>query len=264
MSTPVNYNKEEARRTELAYGSPEVVRQRRRSVEIIGPSLGEQIVDIGCGPGLLVVDLASRVGDFGTVVGIDSSPAMIELATRRCAGVGNAELRQGDATKLDLGDESMDVAICTQVLLYVDDFAAAITEMYRVLKPGGRVYILETDWRSTVLHSNDEPLTEKIIEAWDKAVPSPRLPARLFAELRAAGFSAVNVEAIPMISTTCEAGGFSRSTVEQCARSATEQGTISKDQGLQWVSELVELGRQNRYFFCVNRFLFSALKHRAE
>jgi hypothetical protein len=149
---------------------------------------------------------------------------------------------------------------CTQVLLYVADYEKAIAEMHRVLKPGGRVFVLETDWRSTVLHSSDEALSEKIIEAWDKAVPSPRLPARLGRVLRQAGFGAVEVNAIPNISTSCEQGGFSMSMLEQCADVACEQGTISLAQRAEWLAGLTQLGEDDEYFFCVNRFLFSAVK----
>lgn len=260
MASSLEHNEKEAKRTEQAYLSPEIVLQRQRTLELIAPVRGERIVDVGCGPGLLALPLSVAVGDEGSVTGIDSSSAMIGLAKKRCAALHNVELAQGDAASLAIDDASVDVVCCTQVLLYVADYEKAIAEMYRVLKPGGRVIIMETDWRSTVLHSNDEALTEKIIAAWDAAVPSPRLPARLRPLLRQAGFASVLINALPVISTACDKGGFSMSMMEQCAHSACEQGIITEEKGGEWLAELVELGEKNEYFFCVNRFLFSATK----
>jgi hypothetical protein len=146
------------------------------------------------------------------------------------------------------------------VLLYVDDVKGALAEFSRILKPGGRVVIMETDWRSAVLHTDDEVLTEKIIEAWDRAVPSPRLPARLGPSLREAGFSPVQIDAIPIISTSAVMEEYAMSMMTQCAHAAREQGIIDESQGRQWIRSLQQLGEENAFFFCVNRFLFSAVK----
>ena len=255
------YNEEESKRTEQAYLSPEIERQRKRTIEEIDPQPGETIVDIGCGPGLLARELAVAVGDGGRIVGVDSSAPMLELAHNRCAELPNVEFVECVATDLAVDGASADVATCVQVLLYVADVEKALQEMRRVLKPGGRAIIMETDWRSTVLHSHDEVLTEKIIEAWDKAVPSPRLPARLGSMLRQAGFTAVKVDAVPLSSTDCTPDGFSMAMMAQSAEAACEQGTITESQSQAWIEELTQLGAEDAYFFCVNRFLFSAVKN---
>ena len=261
MASKREYNEEESKRTEQAYLSPEIVRQRTRTFEVINPQRGEQIVDIGCGPGLLVHDLAAAVGDAGRIVGADSSAPMIELAENRCSQLSNVAFVESDATNLDIDDASADAVTCIQVLLYIADVEKALAEMHRVLKPGGRAIIMETDWRSAVLNSNDDVLTEKIIEAWDKAVPSPRLPVRLGPLLRGAGFTSVHAEAFPLLSTDCTPGGYSMAMMTQCAEAACEQGIITKPESQDWLEALARLGAGDAYFFCVNRFLFSAVKH---
>ncbi len=254
------YNEEESRRTEQAYQTPEIERQRKRTIKLLAPRPGEHIVDIGCGPGLLACELSAAVASDGRVIAIDSSPAMLELARSRCSDLSNVEFIECDATELAVDDANADAVACIQVLLYVPDVDRVLADMHRVLKPGGRAIIMETDWRSAVLHSHDEALTEKIIDAWDKKVPSPRLPARLDSMLREAGFASVEVEALPIISNDATPQGFSMAMMGQSADAAVEQGKISEAQSEAWLEGLQQLGADGRYFFCVNRFLFSAWK----
>jgi len=74
---------------------------------------GERILDVGCGPGFLSAELHEEVGQAGSVVGIDSSPAMLALAAQRCDRLGECHaLRPGNATSLPVPDASFDGAVC--------------------------------------------------------------------------------------------------------------------------------------------------------
>jgi ubiquinone/menaquinone biosynthesis C-methylase UbiE len=96
--------------------------------------------------------MAGEVGTDGRVHGIDPSESMLASARRRDAPV---EFGTGDALALPFPDEHFDVAVCTQVYEYVEDIAAALVEARRVLRPGGRLLVLDTDWDSIVWHSSD-------------------------------------------------------------------------------------------------------------
>ena len=79
-----------------------------------------------------------------TLEAIDASPAMLEQARRRAATLGvRVALREGDAERMDLPDASFDTVVATLALCTVPDDAAAVTEMARVLRPGGRLLLLE-------------------------------------------------------------------------------------------------------------------------
>lgn len=260
MAKKFDYDEKESRKTERSYLAPEVVRQRMRTLEVLGPRVGERIVDVGCGPGLLVHDLAVAVGPEGRVVGVDNSMSMLEIAERRCVDLLQVELLEGDATQLAVDDGAFDAVACTQVLLYVADTDKALEEMHRVLEPGGRVAIVETDWRGAVLNNTDQRLTDTIVSVWDQAVPSPNLPVRLGSLLRRHGFTALRVEAIPILCADYVPESWSVTMIEQFARLARERGTITEDESRSWLEELERLGAEGAYFFCVNRFLFSALR----
>lgn len=100
-------------------------------------SAGEQVLDVACGTGLLTFAAASLVGTAGRVTGIDLSGKMIETARR--TPVANVAFQRMDAQKLDLPAAGIDVILCGLGLMYMPDPAAALNEMWRVLRPGGRI-----------------------------------------------------------------------------------------------------------------------------
>jgi hypothetical protein len=83
---------------------------------------------------------------------------------------------------------------------------------------------------------------------------------RLTPLLRQNGFTAVRAEALPILSTSHQAEGWSVAMINQFAQLARESGTVSEAECRKWLDELERQGAKDAYFFCVNRFLFSAVK----
>src|SRR5688500_6432296 len=100
---------------------------------------GQRLLDVGCGPGTLTVDLARRVGPNGSVLGIDRSPAVVQEAAAHATaqGAGNVTFRTGDFRNLDLPEGSFDVVHAHQVLQHLRDPAGALAAMGRLARPGG-------------------------------------------------------------------------------------------------------------------------------
>jgi ubiquinone/menaquinone biosynthesis C-methylase UbiE len=256
----ISYDKAEAKKTDRAYQTPDVTRQRMRTLAALQLKARESVLDVGCGSGLLADDMAGLVGPDGRVVGIDASPDMLSLAERRCGDLPQVRLKQSKAEEIPEGDDSFDAAACVQVLLYVPDVPAALAEMHRVLRPGGRITIVETDWRGTVLNSFDDSITRRMLAAWDDSVASPNLPVRLGPLMTAAGFAAVNVEAFPIVNASYTPGAWSIGMLEQFAESARDQGTVNAADSEAWLDDLRRKGSEGSYFFSVNRFIFTAVK----
>jgi ubiquinone/menaquinone biosynthesis C-methylase UbiE/DNA-binding transcriptional ArsR family regulator len=98
------------------------------------------VLDLGCGTGRLVETFAPFVR---RVIGVDASSAMVEAARTRLAGLGNVELHQAQLQQLPLTERSVDVALVVLVLHYVASPAAALSEVARVLRPGGRLLLVD-------------------------------------------------------------------------------------------------------------------------
>jgi len=106
---------------------------------------GERVVDLGCGAGTDTLVAAQMVGPEGHVTGIDMTPEMLARARRAAdeLGVENVELVEAEVERLPLADESVDVVISNGVIDLVPDKDAVFAEIYRVLRPGGRMQVAD-------------------------------------------------------------------------------------------------------------------------
>jgi ubiquinone/menaquinone biosynthesis C-methylase UbiE len=122
---------------------PGITRQRLR--EILEPSSGERVLEIGPGTGYYTLDLAQWVGAEGAVEIFDLQQEMLDHTIRRAreGGLWNVTPTQGDAQKLPYEDDSFDAAVLVTVLGEIPDQDAALGEIARVLRPGGRLIVGE-------------------------------------------------------------------------------------------------------------------------
>lgn len=162
---------------------------------------GDHVLDVACGTGLIARRVAPIVGASGHVAAIDLNAGMIEVARALPAPEGaSIEWREGDASSLPYEDGSFDVVVCQQGLQFVPDRAAALREMRRVLKPGGRVALAV--WQS-LDQSPCNLATAAALERHVSAEAARGLHApfqlgdrdALRALLVEAGFTAISVEA---------------------------------------------------------------------
>jgi demethylmenaquinone methyltransferase/2-methoxy-6-polyprenyl-1,4-benzoquinol methylase len=117
-------------------------RWRRALVQELAPPAGARVLDVATGTGMVAAELLARHGDC-TVVGLDQSAEMLAVARARFEGDPRVELVEAQAERLPFADESFEALTFTYLLRYVEDPAATLRELARVLKPGGRVSSLE-------------------------------------------------------------------------------------------------------------------------
>jgi demethylmenaquinone methyltransferase / 2-methoxy-6-polyprenyl-1,4-benzoquinol methylase len=120
-------------------------RWRERAADHAGLEAGDRALDVCCGTGDLALALALRVGPEGSVIGADFSEPMLELARRKAAerGVGQVTFEWADALELPYGDAEFEAVTVGFGVRNLADLGAGLAEMARVLRPGGRLVILE-------------------------------------------------------------------------------------------------------------------------
>src|SRR5262245_51024916 len=117
----------------------------------------QRMLDVGCGPGTITADLASRLS-AGSVIGIDASDAVVEVARAEHIAA-NLEFETGDVYALQFPDDAFDVVHAHQVLQHLSDPVAALREMRRVTRPGGVVAVRDSDYGAFVWTPADPDLT---------------------------------------------------------------------------------------------------------
>jgi len=158
-----------------------------------------RLLDVGCGPGSITRGLAERL-PAGQVVGLDLSRETLESARRDAAAHGLMNLRyeEGSVYELSFPDGSFDVAYAHQVLQHLRERGLALSEMLRVVKPGGVVAVREVDW-STVAYFPRDPWIERFIEVhlrtWYRNGGEPQVGRQLRALFNAAGVASLEITA---------------------------------------------------------------------
>ncbi|WP_460334576.1 methyltransferase domain-containing protein [Actinoallomurus acanthiterrae] len=204
---------------------------------------GQTVLDLGCGPGTDLGALAGAVGGDdgggdGRVIGVDRDPRMAARAHGRTASDARVRVMLGDAHALPLPNGGLDRARTDRVLQHVADPAAALAELRRVLRPGGRLVMGEPDWDTLAIDHPDvataRAYTRHVAERVVRNSVVGRQLARLAAE---AGFAVPAVVPVTPVFRDLAAAdkifGIERNT-----RRAVEAGYLTADAAREWLDRL--------------------------
>jgi SAM-dependent methyltransferase len=197
-------------------------------------------MEVGSGSGVVLRDLARRVGPTGRATGLDYDPRFLEFARELAERDGLAdriELRQGDARAMPFEDGQFDVALAATTLAHVPDGERAIPEMVRVVRPGGRVAIFERDVDSMIIAHPDRELTRRIIHAGaDQATVNGLLARRLPGLLIDAGLLDLQVRAF--VTLERQPDSYYGQLCHRRAEVALQSGVISEAEARRWLDQL--------------------------
>lgn len=193
----------------------------------LGLAPGHVALDLGCGPGYVAAQMARMVGTGGHVHALDVNADFVARAREVAAAAGVAErltVHQLTGERFPLADGACDRALAKNVLEYVPDVDATLRELHRVLRPGGMLTALDSDWGFVVL----EPLApDEVRELFAAAAPAfrePHIGRKLRAAFRRAGFREVRVDVI----ASADDKGFLRPIAENMLGYARKFGSMSE------------------------------------
>lgn len=231
------------------------LRARLVAAAEIGP--GSTVVEVGCGTGALLADLAMAVGPEGRAIGFEPQPVFADLARSRLASCGVdgwASVEGAVVEALPLPDAVADACLAQTVLVHVPGAAQALAEMRRVVRPGGRVGSIDQDGDTFVVDHPDKELTRRLVafssdhrfaDGWT----GRRLP-RLFRE---AGLVDVSAEVGVHIDT--EPGSFLHEVWLRLAEMGRDVGAINPAEYVAWTHGLAELAEAGLFFASSNYYL---------
>jgi ubiquinone/menaquinone biosynthesis C-methylase UbiE len=251
------YNAEMAAKQEQMARTKDMVRQRAEIMRLLSPGPGEAILEVGSGNGILVRELIEAVGPGGRVAGLDASDAILDMARHICPA---GEFLHGDAQNLPFEDETFDAIVTAQVLCFLDDVDLAIAETYRVLKPGGRLVVLDTDWDTLVWKSDDPKLMARVMNEYQAVYTNACLPRSLPSRLARAGFSNIDMESFVVLNTSFGEDTYARQSAEFATSIMESSPDFTPEEQSAWLEGQEELARTNGFFFSLNRYLISANK----
>ena len=192
-------------------------------------------LDVGCGPGIDVAEMAQLMPDDAHVSGIDISETMIAEARKRSASLGSrVSLRTGNAADLPYPDQAFDVCRVATVLQHVPDPTRVIQEMARVTRPGGRVGVLEFDQETTFVDHPDTKTTQIILDTFASAMVQGRIGRQTPRLLRAAGLTDVTVTPGVNLGSL----QFFRAILRDHVARLADEGILTDQRAGQWWAEL--------------------------
>lgn len=232
--------REHATRLERRGRATQEVETRAAYLDLLEIAPGEHVLEVGCGSGVVLRDLARRVAPGGQAVGVDLSPVMLQIAGELASEAGLTELidlREGDARDLPCRDGEFDVVLAVTTLSHVPGGERAVPELRRVARAGGRVGAFEIDGDTMIISHPDRTLTRRIVAAAsDQQASNSWLARRLPGLFHESGLRDIQVRTFTAFDRDMK--GFNGLRTERVAEVAVEVGAISDDERQQWLNQL--------------------------
>ena len=217
---------------------------------------GSRVLDYGCGPGFVAEGMAGIVGATGRIFGVDLNARFVENASRRNSESEIVSFHQVDGNRIPLADACVDRLLCKNVLEYVPDVQATLAEFRRVLEPGGRLLLIDSDWGFVAVEPWGRERTKRFFDAAAPAFREPEIGRKLRSHLLDAGFDHVDVR----VQARVDIEGGSLLVLRNMASYGGEFDSMPAAEIDAMLDEAAAAVDDNRYLFCLPQFLATGVR----
>lgn len=225
--------------------------------DVLNPQKGEYLLEVGSGSGVLCRLMANNLSPGGLIIGIDNSPEIVKLSRNYALEhkLNNLiDFKVDDASNLDYPAGFFDGAFAARLLLYISNPIEVINELVRVVKPGGRIVLMDWDFETLILDHPNRELTRRIFH-WrnDNKDGNNWSGRQLYRLLKIGGIKKVDI--YPVVTTATDDKNSLTQTLWHAASTSLEQGIISIDEHESWVSEIQLRIKKQQYFSSIVYFI---------
>ncbi len=234
---------------------------KSRTYEEMRAQPGHRVLDVGCGIGIDVIELAQRIGSTGHACGVDADLEMVQQARAKfAAGEIKASVECASAGALPWGNDYFDSTRCERMFQHLAHPDGALAEMLRVTRPGGRVVVLDTDWGSLSINAPNSALERRLVaykpeHALRNGFSGRRLPALM----QNAGLKDVHIDVLPVYSTQYATARFA-CALDDLTERAELAGIATAREIRDFEQSLQTLDRAGCFFASVNMVMVAGTK----
>lgn len=216
----------------------------------------KEVLDVGCGTGVVSRRIAGRKDFMGQITGVDLSPLLIEKARELAASEGvsqNIKFETGDIRSCAFTDSQFDATVMHTLVSHLDDPSAALREAARVTRTGGAIVVFDGDYASSTIETADPDRAAEIDKAMIEAtVTQPRVMRRLPRIARAAGLSVERC--FSYLIAEAGAPGFFAGLVETIGPMLVSSGVSSQDEAEAIAADLKSAADEGTFFGACNYY----------
>jgi ubiquinone/menaquinone biosynthesis C-methylase UbiE len=233
---------------------------KRRSFDVLGLQPGQVVLDLGCGNGDDVRELAQLVGPTGRVVGVDRSETLIATARERLAEEKlPVEFQVGDAYGLNFPDEMFDGCRADRVFHHIERPEQAMAELVRVARSGARLVTIDPDFETGIVDAPDPALTRMLLNLNCDSYRNGRIGRHMRALFIEAGLVDVVVEPLTVLLEDY-ALATQILALEGTVTRAQEAGLVDAAAVARWLAALQDASAAGRFFGSLTAFVVAGRK----
>lgn len=240
-----------------------VLKHKQRTYELMQIQPGHIVLDVGCGPGTDTIALGHLVGLTGQVVGVDHAQNLLDVANAKAV---EAEVspwvthKLADAMALPFEPNTFDSSRSERVLQHLSEPQLALAEIVRVTKPGGWVVLLDTDWNTMSIDTDEFELEQRIKRFHvEHGFAQGSIGRQLFRMARQQGLINIHTEMIPMFGTNYTRGRRAL-LLDETGQAALKAGVITSEELERWHNSLEEATQRGEYFGSISQVLIAGQK----